>query len=272
MYCQTSSSVQFESGNTRMLSPLCFLRVVEIPQLRPLPFRVPAMLRRSRNEKMRSFARDFSSSRRAPPNAASNRYLSSACRSACVFMTSVWTCRAVRERVDAALHALADWYARSARDRDASPLSRNAIMSRNFHVVSTCSSGNGGLAGIERLHREVQHHRAVLADRIQHHRLVALRNDLAHDVDALGLQPLKMGQACRLRDLCLLGFHAFNQSVMLGATDDSNTVDTVRPSITFGRVGKSSEPTGHVATGHPTRASELVRLAFEAQHAARSRR
>jgi hypothetical protein len=36
----------------------------------------------------RSLARDRSSSRRAPPNAASNRYLSSACRSAAVFMTS----------------------------------------------------------------------------------------------------------------------------------------------------------------------------------------
>ena len=37
--------------------------------------------------------------------------------------------------------------------------SRNAIISRNFQVVSTCSSGNGGLAGIEGLHRQVQHHR-----------------------------------------------------------------------------------------------------------------
>ena len=40
---------------------------------------------------MRSLARDFSSSRRAPPNAASKPYLSSACFSACVFMMSVWT-------------------------------------------------------------------------------------------------------------------------------------------------------------------------------------
>src|SRR5436305_14502005 len=43
-----------------------------------------------RTEKIRSFARDFSSSRRAPPNAASNPWSSRACLSATVFMTSVW--------------------------------------------------------------------------------------------------------------------------------------------------------------------------------------
>ena len=49
--------------------------------------------------------------------------------------------------------------------------SRKAIISRNFQVVSTCSNGNGGLAGIERLHREVQQDRGILADRIEHDRL-----------------------------------------------------------------------------------------------------
>ena len=48
------------------------------------------------------------------------------------------------------------------------------------------------LRRIERLHRQVQHHRAVLADRIEHHRPLALGDDLAHDVDALGLEALKM--------------------------------------------------------------------------------
>ena len=36
---------------------------------------------------------------------------------------------------------------RSSRPSRAAVSSRNAIISRNFHVVSTCSSGNGGLAG-----------------------------------------------------------------------------------------------------------------------------
>ena len=50
-----------------------------------------------RNEKMRSLARLFSSSRRAPPNAASNCDLSSACFSASVFIT--WVCSAEPEAI-----------------------------------------------------------------------------------------------------------------------------------------------------------------------------
>ena len=72
--------------------------------------------------------------------------------------------------------------------------SRNSYIARNFQVVSTCSSGNGGTAGKERLHRQVQHHRAVLADRVQHHRPLALGHHLAHDVDALGLQALQVSE------------------------------------------------------------------------------
>jgi hypothetical protein len=52
--------------------------VVEVPELGALVLRVPAVLR-VRKEKMRSLARTFSSSRRAPPKAASKPYLSSAC-------------------------------------------------------------------------------------------------------------------------------------------------------------------------------------------------
>ena len=43
----------------------------------------------ARKENTRSFARDFSSSRRAPPNTTVNPCRSRACVSACVFMTSV---------------------------------------------------------------------------------------------------------------------------------------------------------------------------------------
>jgi hypothetical protein len=59
-------------------------------------------------------------------------------------------------------------------------------MSRNFQVVSMCSSGNGGLA------RQVQQHRRVLADRIEHDRQSRLRCHLAQDVDALRLERLQV--------------------------------------------------------------------------------
>ncbi len=47
---------------------------------------------------------------------------------------------------------------------------------------------------IERLHRQVQHDGAVLADRIEHHRIVAFGDDLAHDVNAFRFQAVKVGQ------------------------------------------------------------------------------
>ena len=63
------------------------------------------------------------------------------------------------------------------------------------------------LRRVERLERQVQHHRAVLADRVQHRRSLRLRHRLAHDLDRLGLEPLQVGQppggqlsrGCRLR-------------------------------------------------------------------------
>jgi hypothetical protein len=49
--------------------------------------------------------------------------------------------------------------------------------------------GEEGLAG------EVEHHRAVLAHGIEHHRPLGLRDDFAQDVDALRLELLEMGEA-----------------------------------------------------------------------------
>src|SRR3546814_7327548 len=46
-----------------------------------------------------------------------------------------------------------------------------------------------GLAG------EMQHHRRILAHRIEHHRPLGLGDHLAHDVDAPRLELLEMGEA-----------------------------------------------------------------------------
>src|SRR3546814_16948589 len=48
--------------------------------------------------------------------------------------------------------------------------------------------------GVESLFRKMQHNGAVLADRIEHDRLFRLCDDVAHDVDALRLKALKMGE------------------------------------------------------------------------------
>src|SRR5215469_6721868 len=52
----------------------------------------------------------------------------------------------------------------------------------------------GQPGGIERLHGQMQQNRGILADRIQHHRTLALGHRLANNVDALRLKLLKMGE------------------------------------------------------------------------------
>ena len=57
--------------------------------------------------------------------------------------------------------------------------------------------------GIERLLRQPQQHRRVLADRVEHHRPFELRDHLPDDVDALGLERAQSGpagRAARLRN------------------------------------------------------------------------
>ena len=58
------------------------------------------------------------------------------------------------------------------------------------------------LRRIERLHREMQHDGAVLADRVEHYGTFALGDNLAHDVDALGFEALKMRQGRHCLAFC----------------------------------------------------------------------
>jgi hypothetical protein len=50
---------------------------------------------------------------------------------------------------------------------------------------------------VEGLEQQVQQHRTVLADRVQHHRVAELGGDLAQDVDALRFELAQMRQALR---------------------------------------------------------------------------
>ena len=145
-YSHTSSSVQLDSGKTRIDSP-SRMRVLKRRQSSGRWLRGSQACAAERNEKMRSFARLFSSSRRAPPNAASKRPSSSACLSDSVFITCVWSCEP--EAMGEMPRFTPSWLMWTIRSRPSlrAVSSRNAIISRNFQVVSTCSSGNGGFAG-----------------------------------------------------------------------------------------------------------------------------
>ena len=145
IYCQISRSVQLDKGNTLMLSPLiiCELYSFHISGLWFFGSHAWLLLR---NENILSFARDFSSSRLPPPNAAVKPYLSSACLSACVFITSVyiepWSKGLIPFFTPSSLV-----YTIISIPVSFAILSLNSIISLNFQVVSMCISGNGGFSG-----------------------------------------------------------------------------------------------------------------------------
>ena len=47
---------------------------------------------------------------------------------------------------------------------------------------------------VESLHGQVQHHRGVFTDGIQHHRILSFRHHLPHDVDTFGFQPFEVSE------------------------------------------------------------------------------
>src|ERR1700722_6153682 len=147
MYSHTSSSVQFDSGNTRTCSP--FL-------MRPL-YRFHSSGRwflgshwpkSSRKENTRSFARARSSSRRAPPNAASKPC-------SAIASSSVTVCSLLRDArgpVSSTARPLSIESCTLATIRRSpssfTRRSRYSITSGKLCSVSTCISGNGNGAGL----------------------------------------------------------------------------------------------------------------------------
>ena len=65
-------------------------------------------------------------------------------------------------------------------------------MSRNFHVVSMCSSGNGGWAGKNALRARCSSTEESLPIEYSTTGRAAWRGDFAQDVDALGFERLQM--------------------------------------------------------------------------------
>ena len=145
MYSHISASVQLESGNTLTSSPFWIL-VLNSFHISGLWFFGSQACCAFLNESILSFARDFSSSLRPPPNAAVKPYLSRACLSACVFMISVyaepWSNGLMPFLTPSSL-----MYSIMSSPYFFAVLSLNSIISLNFHVVFTCKNGNGGFSG-----------------------------------------------------------------------------------------------------------------------------
>ena len=163
--------------------------------------------------------------RRTPRRSRARRAPAS---SASVFIT--WVCSAEPESIGLMPRARPSSLTCTIRSRPSrrAVSSRKAIISRNFHVVSTCSSGNGGFAGMEGLERQVQHDARILADRIEHDRIAEFGRDLAHDLDRLGFElaqmrrepPLGLGHSRRGIGMCAeqCGIGQRGHSRLAGAT------------------------------------------------------
>src|SRR2546427_268305 len=84
--------------------------------------------------------RHFAASRRAPPKATSKPCWSSACFRPSVFQMSVCTAEPWVKGLMPRANASGFWCTSSSRPSDSTMRSRKAYISRNFQVVSTCSS------------------------------------------------------------------------------------------------------------------------------------
>ena len=143
---------------------------------------------------MRSFARARSSSRRAPPIAAS-KPCSSIASSSVVVCSWLRDARGPVCSTTRPLSIDSCTLATTMRSPSSSTRrSRYSITSGKLWPVSTCITGNGNFAGTERLLREPQHHDRVLAAGEEQHGPLTLGGDLAHDVDRLGLELVEVRQ------------------------------------------------------------------------------
>ena len=148
---------------------------------------------------MRSFARARSSSRRAPPKAASKP-----CSS--IASSSVVVCRRLRDArgpvssttrpgVDRVLHA--------GHDQPLAQLGHAAVAELDDlgEVVAGVDvhEREREARRAERLLGQAQQHDRVLAAAEQQHRALELGGDLAHDVDGLGLERLQVGELAGMR-------------------------------------------------------------------------
>ncbi len=148
----------------------------------------------SRNEKTRSFARARSSSRRAPPSAASNPL-------AAIASSSVTVCSRLRdapgpvsstarpESIDSCTDAT---ISRSPSSR--TRRSRNSITSGKLCPVSTCRTGNGKRAGRNAFSASRSSTIESLPPENMQHRPLELGGHLAHDEDRLGFEQAEVGE------------------------------------------------------------------------------
>ena len=172
-------------------------RVVERPELWPLVFRIPAVLGAAEREHALLGAAFFLVSARTAKGGVEAMHVERLLQPLRLHDIGV-DGRAVRERVD----ALRDTVRVRMHDQLQVVLLRD-LLAQFVHRLEfpervDVQQGKRQRGRIERLERDVQHRGAVLADRIQHHGLVAFGDHLAHDLDAFGFQTLQVRKPLRI--------------------------------------------------------------------------
>lgn len=166
--------------------------VIHPPKLGPLVFRIPAVVGGPEGEHPFLGAGLFF----VPAGAAEGRV--EAVLAQRLFQTlglpHVGMQAAMVERVDALRGGVGVLIDDQLHPRIARGLVAQLVHLLEFPGRVDMHQGEGRRRGIERLFRQVQHDRAVLADGIQHDGVFRLGHDFAQDVDTFGFEPLQMGQ------------------------------------------------------------------------------
>ena len=185
-----SSSVQFESGNTRIVSPWR-MRVLNRFHSSGRWLRGSHAWPCERNEKMRSLARLFFVAPRAAEGCVEAVKIERLLQRFGFHHVRVHG-GAGRDRADAVRDALLV----DVDDQvEAEPLCR--LVAERDHVPELprgvdMHEREGQWRRMKRFHRKLQHDARILADRVEHHRVLEFGGHLANDLDRLGFEALEM--------------------------------------------------------------------------------
>ena len=171
---------------------LGFAGVVKLPQLGPLVFRIPAVVGRAEREDPLFRAALF-----FIPACAAKGHVEIILGQR-LFQTigfpHVGVQAAVIERVDALFHRFGILI-----NDQIHPGILRRLFAQRIHVAELprridMQQRKRRRRRVKRLLGQMQHRGAVLANRIQHHRVLGIRHNLAHDVNALRLKTLQVSQ------------------------------------------------------------------------------
>src|SRR5512139_1239153 len=180
--------------------------VVEAPQFGALVLRIPAVLRGAEAEHALLGAALLLVAARAAEGRVETVLVDRLLQP--LSLPHVGVEAAMVERVDALPLRL--WI---AVDDQFHPALARDLVAQRIHVAELpggvdVEQGERRRRGMEGLARQMQHHRRILAHRIEHHRILGLGDDLAHDLDALRLEPLEVGEIRPFLDQALVGHWA----------------------------------------------------------------